>query len=276
MTTQRNTTNMFKKKRNSTKRPPESVDTFTFHHALRRFPNTSVHHRPPQWCTAFAFRLEVWEIVCRLISYKACQNCTQLNKIYIWIYDLLKTQKTWQNQHGSIHKTNLIRFVNFNEPHWRCFSAPSSLPIDPNKTRPRITLMPLVMGPFLYKNSRLLDESQENIMSRESVFPPKISGYSMIFLSPFQSNGLNLYRCGKWVCLFKQNYVSFRSHRVIWKTEAVPSFRSKLLALLGWYLWYPLQLCRYPMMSLLKLSPSNGMVESISANTHQDLREFDS
>ena len=219
-----------------------------FHHALRRFPNTSVHHRPPQWCTAFAFQLE---------ARRHPKNLTEST----WI----PFTKTKSDSFCEFQQKNLTKKMFF---HTQLLT---SLWIPIIKPRPRITLMPLVMGPFLQQAAGWVVCP---------FFPPKNPRdilWSLKLPLFYISNGLNLYRCGKWVCLFKQNdVVAFRSQRVIWKTEAVPSFRSKLLALLGWYLWYPLQLCRYPMMSLLKLSPSNGMVESISANTHLDLSEFDS
>lgn len=123
------------------------------HHALRRFLNTSVHHRPPQWCTAFAFDATAWssptfsagKIACKLISYSPCQNCTQFKSMDLWY----QTPKIWQNQHGSIHKTNLI---------WAGFQHHFTEDVTPTKpdlprsqffTRPSVTRMPLVMGPFL-------------------------------------------------------------------------------------------------------------------------------
>ena len=95
---------------------------------------------------------------------------------------IYETQKIWQNQHGY-----LIRFCEFQRNLTEdVFPHPNLTTLDPNKTRPRITLMPLVMGPFLYKNSRLLDESQENIMSRESsFFPPKNLGIFYDLSAPF-------------------------------------------------------------------------------------------
>lgn len=214
-------------------------------------------------------------MACRLISYKACQNCTQCD---LWFTKNPKnlTESTW------IHSQKRIWFVlwistNLTE---RCFSAPKPYPIDPNKTTAKDHSHALGDGTIPLEKQLaagwIAGKYHASWVMRRRFSLQKLSGYSMILKLPFSIKRQNLYRCWKWVCLKNRTMVAFRSQRVIWKTEAVPSFRSKLLALLGWYLWYPLQLCRYPMMSLLKLSPSNGMVESISANTHLDLSEFDS
>lgn len=89
----------------------------------------------------------------------------------------MKPKKSDRINMDPFTKTNLIRFVNFNYQLTEdVFPHPAPYLSIPILTRPRITLMPLVMGPFLYNNSRLLDESQKYHESSFVVFPPKNLG----------------------------------------------------------------------------------------------------
>lgn len=162
---------------NSTNRPRESVEAFTF--------------------------ITPWDGSRIPASITALRNGVLRLPFSLKLAD---TQKIWQNQHGfHSQKRNLIRFVNFNKKTFTkkmFFHTQHLTSLDPYSNHGQGSLScPWWWDHSFAKNSRLLDESS-------FFFPPKNHRdilWSLKLPLFYISNGLNLYRCGKWVCLFKQN-----------------------------------------------------------------------